>query len=495
MFWCLFIFKLKGIVNRMKKRIKVIIAIILPIISILSICLPFAVYINRERKEEPPKKVETIVTSAEDTGASSAGRDQKGGAIFVDNNATYTMTGGSIIGTKKTYGGAVFIGNGATFTMNAGTITGCQAKYGGAIYVASGGTCNINGGTITGNKAENAPAIYVETGATLNISEDAVIENNEYGVCVVVSSDTIVVGNPSANFSLPYIDFGSYPQTYVGNNMNTTLENWYTSNTPTSVKTYVVRRSTWEAYEYTDGNIYVRGSSLKYSSSTGYLSGEDIKASGSAVWFKVEPIRWIILNYEEYTNGNAENLEIMSYLALTADIRFNASSTDPDGTAGTSDDPNQWVNSELRTWLNGTFYTSAFSTAEQGLIAKTTVRNNVTNNYNTSTSNTSGVATEDNIYCLSYWDLYNSNSASIFNSNPKKLCSPTDFALSNYCYKYTNTSCVTATYPNGGTCYYWMRSAGSSASYAWFVYYTGSLSNTYVYSNNIGVRPVLQLSI
>ena len=102
MFWCLFIFKLKGIVNRMKKRIKVIIAIILPIISILSICLPFAVDINRERKEEPPKKVETIVTSAEDTGASSAGRDQKGGAIFVDNNATYTMTGGSIIGTKKT---------------------------------------------------------------------------------------------------------------------------------------------------------------------------------------------------------------------------------------------------------------------------------------------------------------------------------------------------------------------------------------------------------
>ena len=481
----------------MKKKIKIIVSIILPLISIISICLPFVVDINRETKEEPPKRVETIVTSAEDTGASSAGRDQKGGTIFVDNNATYTMTGGTISGMVKKYGGAVYIGNGATFTMNAGTITGCQAKYGGAIYVASGGTCNINGGTITGNKAENAPAIYVETGATLNISEDTVIENNEYGVYVVVSSDAIVVGNPSANFGLPYIDFGSYPQTYVGNDMNTTLESWYTSNTPIVVNTYTVRTRTWQAYQYTDGNVYARGNRYVYSSGFTYLNGETVGASSTTeyTWFKVEPIRWIILNYEAYKSGIAVNLEIMSYLALTSDIRFNASSTDPDGTSGTSDDPNQWVNSELRTWLNGTFYTSAFSTAEQGLIAKTTVGNNVTNNYNSSTSNTSGIATEDNIYLLSYWDYY--NSSGIFtNTKAKRLCSPTDFALSNNCYKYTNTSYVTATYPNGGTCYYWTRSAGSSASIACHVYSDGSLGDvnvvTYPYR---GVRPALQLSI
>ncbi|MBQ3158546.1 MAG: hypothetical protein IJB98_02510, partial [Clostridia bacterium] len=97
---------------------------------------------------------------------------------------------------------------------------------------------------------------------------------------------------------------------------------------------------------------------------------------------------------------------------------------------------------------------------------------------------------------LSYWDLYNSNSASIFNSNPKKLCSPTDFALGNYCYKYTNTSYATATYPSGGTCHYWIRSAGSSASYACSVDRLGNLYyNYYVTYFFRGVRPVLRIGI
>ena len=482
MFWCLFIFKLKGIVNRMKKRIKVIIAIILPIISILSICLPFAVYINRERKEEPPKKVETIVTSAEDTGASSAGRDQKGGAIFVDNNATYTMTGGTISGMVKKYGGAVYIGNGATFTMNAGTITGCQAKYGGAIYVASGGTCNINGGTITLNKAENAPAIYVETGATLNISEDAVIENNEYGVYVVVSSDTIAVGDLSANFNLHYVDFGNYPQTYVGNSMNTTLDSWYSSSNPTSVNTYVVRQSTWEAYEYIDGNVYVRGSAIAADSDSYYADGTAV-STGTITWFKVEPIRWVILNYEAYTSGSTENLEIMSYLILAGDVYFNA----------TTSDGNSWETSYIRNWLNGTFYNSAFNTAEQGLIAKTTVGNNVTGNYDTSTSNTSGVATEDNIYLLSYWDYY--NSSGIFaNEANKRKAAPSDFAAGNgVAFNGSNQNMPTSN--NGDAGPYWTRSAGSSASYAYYVHSTGTLSYYHVNRYVNGVRPALQLSI
>ena len=475
----------------MKKRNKIVLSILLPIICITSVCLSFLLPETKAEKENNlPQQI-----IAEDTGASSAGKDQKGGAVYVENGATYVMNGGTVAGMTKTYGGAVYVSSGATFTMTAGTITGCQAKYGGAIYVASGGTCNINGGTISGNKAENAPAIYVENGGTLNVSEDVIIENNEYAKYLVVSSDTIVVGNPSANFNLHYVDFGSYPQWYVGNSMNTTLESWYNSNSPTSVNTYVVRRRTWEAYEYTDGNIYARGLSLPRETSYTYLNGEKVIASGSAVWFKVEPIRWIVLNYEAYKSGSESELEIMSYLALTADIRFNASSTDADGTAGTSDDPNQWVNSELRTWLNSTFYTSAFTRYEQELISITTVGNNITGNYDTETSNTTGVATEDKVYLLSCWDYY--NSAGLFTNTSKKiLCSPTDFALGNYCQKYTDTSYVTATYPSGGICLYWTRSAGSSASRACLFGTSGIINPTYLVTLNYnGVRPALRISI
>ena len=383
--------------------------------------------------------------------------------------------------------------------MSGGTITGCSATYGGAIYVSAGGTCNINAGTITGNTANYGPSIYAEAGAIVNISEDTVIDENSVEIVknVEISTDTIAVGNPSANFNLHYVDFGSYPQWYVGNSMNTTLESWYSSNNPTAVNTYVVRQRTWQAYEYTDGNIYARGNRYVFDSSYTYLNGETVGSSSTTeyTWFKVEPIRWIVLNYEAYTSGSESELEIMSYLALTADIRFNASNTDADGTAGTSDDPNQWVNSELRTWLNSTFYTSAFTSDEQELISTTTVGNNITGNYYTETSNTTGVATEDKVYLLSYWDYY--NSAGIFtNTSTKRLCSPTDFALGNYCYKYTNTSYVTATYPSGGTCYYWTRSAGSSASNACYIGNDGSVGrSTGVTSINSGVRPALRISI
>ena len=485
----------------MKKRYKIMLSIILPIMCITSLCMSFLLPNTKAQEEQQNKNVNI---TAEDTGASSAGKDKKGGAVYIENGATYVMNGGTISGMTKNYGGAVYVSNGATFTMNAGTITGCTAKYGGAVYVEAGGTCNITGGTITGNKAQYAPAIYVEDGGILNVDQTATIKDNEYInyfkielLQSVNQGKTVVVGNPSANFNLPYIDFGSYPQTYVGNDMNTTLESWYSSNNPTAVNTYTVRTRTWQAYEYTDGNIYARGNRYVYSSSYTYLNGETVGSSSTTVytWFKVEPIRWIILNYEAYTSGSESELEIMSYLALTADIRFNASSTDADGTDGTSDDPNQWVNSELRIWLNSTFYTSAFKSDEQEIISTTTVGNNITGNYDPATNNTTGVATEDKVYLLSCWD-YHSSAGLFTGTSTKRLCSPTDFALGNYCYKYTSTSYVTATYPSGGTCRYWTRSAGSSASSACYVsnngliHYSDSVAN---YSR--GVRPALRISI
>ena len=490
----------------MKGRFKLFLSVLLPIICMASLFMSFLIVQNKsnetiETKEEKvinKTRYEANYYAEADESSPAAGQSSayKGGAVLLEQNTTYTMKGGTIKNYSNTFGGAIFISSGATFTMENGTITGCSATYGGGIYVCAGGTCNIIGGTITGNTANYGPSIYAEAGANVYISDDTVIDENSVEIVtnVEISTDTIAVGDPSAGLNMYYVDFGNYPQTYVGSSMNATLESWYSSNSPTSVNTYVVRQRTWEAYEYTDGNIYARGLSYPYNTSYTYLNGETVTASGSAVWFKVEPIRWIILNYDAYTNGSESELEIMSYLALTADIRFNASRTDADGTAGTSDDPNQWVNSELRTWLNSSFYSSAFSSAEQGLIATTTVGNNVTGNYDTATSNSSGTATEDKVYCLSYWDYY--NSAGIFtNTATKRLCSPTDFALGNYSYKYTNTSYVTATYPSGGTTYYWTRSAGSSASFAYFVSSGGNFLDLIVSGAYRGVRPALHLSI
>lgn len=119
-----------------------------------------------------------VSVSAEETGASTASSSEKGGAIFITNNSTFTLTGGVIQGHNKRYGGAVYVCAGSTFTMKGGEISSNIAQYGGAIYVEDGATCNIEGGVITKNFAEGGCAIYVENGGVLNISKEAVIRDN-----------------------------------------------------------------------------------------------------------------------------------------------------------------------------------------------------------------------------------------------------------------------------------------------------------------------------
>ena len=389
------------------------------------------------------------------------------------------MNGGTITGINKKYGGAVFVGNGATFTMNAGTITGCKAKYGGAIYVASGGTCNINGGIITGNKAENAPAIYVETGGVLNISEEAIVEDNIYlewfNAKEEMSTGTMLVGSSKSDLYLHYIDFGSYPQTYVGNEMNETLENWYSVNSPTSVKTYEVRTRTWEAYEYIDGNIYVRGLSHIFSTVRSYSNGDTIIQEGLVAWFKVQQLRWFILNYEELTNMSSNEMILLSEKALVGDIYFN-----PSVSAG-----NKWESSFIRTWLNGTFYNDAFSNVERSHIKNSIVGNNTTGDYASSTSNQIALKTEDYVYLLSYWYFADPNG--LFANNEYKMsvwC--TDFAMSNYCYNYVK--------PEYGNCYQLLRSAGNDYN---FVCSTGDycrlIATKTIVCPESTIRPVIRI--
>ena len=477
---------------------KRIIAVVMPIImvAIISLCLCLAMAnkdVGNNNVDYNSNKTPIYFASAEETGASTASSSEKGGAIYVGVNANYTMKGGTIEGKTNTYGGAVFISSGATFTMEGGTITGCQAKYGGAIYVASGGTCNIYGGSITGNKAEHAPAIYVEDGGTLNIQNDAVIENNEYSPYIFISSDTIQVGGTysgtASTLYLHYIEFGSYPQTYVGNSMNSTLETWYESNSPANLKTYTTRENAdynsgvYTSHMYTDGEIYARGYSYRLVPNT-YSNGDSVPANGTVVWFKVEPIRWLVLNYDEYIEGTDTELELLSELVLTGYIYFNPSESDG----------NSWKTSYIREWANGTFYNSAFAADEQEIIATSTVLNNVTGDYDSSTSDGTGPTTYDKIYLRSYYEM----SSGLFSTrttnqnHARRLCSPTDFALSNYVDMSTG---YTTSYRTG-TNDYWTRSAGGETYDACCVNIYGNIFGIdSVYYAFKGVRPTLRLAI
>ena len=489
---------------------KRIIAIVMPIMlaAVFSLC----VLLPRGQEKKDSATIQTVnpmvesnaqiyYASAEDTGASTASSAYKGGAIFIEPNAQVNMKGGTLQNHSNTYGGAVFISSGATFTLDNGTITNCQATYGGGIYVSSGATCIINGGQIVGNSANYGPAIYVEKDGVLEITDDTVVEDNEIydeNISVSISEDTVQVGGTysgtASTLYLHYIEFGSYPQTYVGNSMNSTLESWYETNSPVNLKTYTTREKTsynsgvYTSHMYTDGEIYARGYSYRYSYYYTYSTGDGVPANGTVVWFKVEPIRWLVLNYDEYIEGTDTELELMSELLLTGDIYFNPS----------NDDGNSWETSNIREWVNGTFYNSAFAADEQEMIATSTVLNNVTGNYSSSTSDGTGPTTYDKIYLRSYYEM----SSGLFSTGTsvqnyaRRLCSPTDFALSNYANMDVNTRYTTANRPNGGTSEYWTRSAGAYSNSACYVSLNGPLgSNIAVFTNYRGVRPALHLAL
>ena len=494
----------------MGKLVKRIIAMVMPIIMVaiisLCLCLPLA------RNKQNNRTMQTVnpmvesdaqiyYASAEDTGASTASSAYKGGAIFIEPNAQVNMKGGTLQNHSNTYGGAVFISSGATFTLDNGTITGCQATYGGGIYVSSGATCIINGGQIVGNSANYGPAIYVEKDGVLEITDDTVVEDNEIydeNISITISEDTVQVGGTyrgtASTLYLHYVEFGSYPQTYVGNDMNETLETWYESNSPANLKTYTTRVSgnygSYTSHMYTDGEIYARGYSYRYPYPAGghtYSNGDSVPEDGTVVWFKVEPIRWLVLNYDEYIAGTDTELELFSELVLTGNIYFNPS----------EDDGNSWSDSYIREWTNGTFYNSAFAASEQEIIATSTVLNNVTGDYASSTPDGSGPTTYDKIYLRSYYEM----SSGLFptgtenQARARRLCSSTDFALSNYAYMYVNTSITTANRPNGGTSYYWTRSAGPSALFAYYVGFSGDFTRISVSDTEYGVRPALHLAL
>lgn len=170
-----------------------------------------------------------------DTGASEASQEEKGGAVYLTDGASYTMSGGSISGKKVKYGGAVFIESGSTFTMNGGTLTGNTAKYGGAIYVSSGATCNINGGEITGNYAEYEPAIYVEEGGILNINNQQVVHDNTFQLWDITINyyvdgelnntiERLVTDGTTFDRTEAPLDYNSCPGYYVDSGLYTPIE-------------------------------------------------------------------------------------------------------------------------------------------------------------------------------------------------------------------------------------------------------------------------------
>ncbi len=135
---------------------------------------------------------------------------------------------------------------------------------------------------------------------------------------------------------------------------------------------------------------------------------------------------------------------------------------------------NVWADSDIRTYLNGTFLTSNFSTAEQSAITE-------------STKSAADSSDGDGRSNLSYASL---SGDKIFFLDAKEA--------TNTSYGYSNTDLsATNREKTGDNAYWWLRSADTaySSSSAGYVYSDGDIGFSYVNYDSVGVSPALNINL
>ena len=289
------------------------------------------------------------------------------------------------------------------------------------------------------------------------------------------------------------IYFGFYPQTKVSDDSIISSLNTKAGTLPTSTNTY-----NWIDYGYyiegsvssymyyididedSDGDYDYRGVYFtdyrpwytRNESSYNYQS-KNLYFTNAVYWFKYEPIKWNILKTE---NNKAL---IVSDLILDSQDYYHtendrSGATDYQGNSTTDNVyANNYMYSYIRSWLNTTFYDTAFSTLEKQIIEITEVDNSPSSTSNSdiiySCSNTN-----DKIFLLSYKE-----ETTYYKSKTDRYVQVSDYAVSQGL-----NGGITSSSPE-----YWLRSPfyyhSDSAN---SIYVDGDILGKYVDSTCCGVR-------
>ena len=144
--------------------------------------------------------------------------------VEVDNNATFTMYGGTICGHKQPhsyYGAGVYVHD-STFNMYGGAISGNAASWCGGV-AALGSTFNMHGGVISDNMVSaGSGGVLLSDKSVMNMSGNAQISNNtatengggvyifastdgEVSNCLYMSDNAKISGNTATSGGAVYV--------------------------------------------------------------------------------------------------------------------------------------------------------------------------------------------------------------------------------------------------------------------------------------------------
>lgn len=304
-------------------------------------------------------------------------------------------------------------------------------------------------------------------------------------------------GNPSISDSNidNVIFFGEYPQSQVTDSAVIDALTTNAGTLPTELYS-----ANWQSYEYyISGKIvnfmwYIdieynggkyRGvyfnsyrPSIIVSDSSKDTSFQDDNGyhANTVYWFKYEPIKWKILTESD---GKAF---LLADIALDSQEYYFTSSGSTREINGATVYENNYAYSTIRSWLNETFYNTAFSDLEKQAILSTIVDNSEVStgysNHPYSCENTC-----DKVFLPSYAEIEGYLTGGTLER------SSSDYAKSQGCE-------VSRLSGKEGNCWWWLRSPHyANSCRVSYIYYGGNVRYYhYVYSVGSGIVPALWIS-
>lgn len=295
--------------------------------------------------------------------------------------------------------------------------------------------------------------------------------------------------------TIPYVRndnkiyFGTYPQTLVRDTskiteLNSDTSNWtdYNYYISRDIKSFMFYKDidTDNDGDYDYRGVYFtqyRPARYLDSSSTGTSFQDDNGYSTNTIyWFSYDPIEWDIL-----TESSGKAL-IIANLILDSQDFYPSNSTTTFLHNGKSGYANNYELSNIRKFLNETFYNTAFNDLQKSIIEITEVDNSSSTTSSVYSNSYACNKTSDKMFLLSWREA----ESTYYSSSTARRTKGTDYAKAQGLYVYTT-----------GYSYWWLRSPDpNEALNANYVYSNiNDIGRSTVNNGDNGVRPVCWISL
>lgn len=292
------------------------------------------------------------------------------------------------------------------------------------------------------------------------------------------------------------IEFGSYPQSEVTNESDSTTyakleaatKNWisygyysgngdYGSMQPGDWMKYADITLGGEKYRALRFSQY-RPVFTEMSFSSGFSQEENGYSANITYYFLFQPIKWRVLNPQNGLLLSETIIDSQPY----SNTLYSTGSGYTNDAAGTTF-ANDYVTSSIRKWLNSDFFNTAFTSNQQKNIMVTSLDNGV---YSDTGKKYNGKPTSDNVFLLSYDQAKEKSYEFSDEIEPhlSRIALGTNYAIAQG---------LTISKEDGiGTWY--LRSAEEHSENVYFVSGKGSVKSDLCNCTSIGIRPALRLS-